>query len=395
LEADDERSAAGRLQIMNCIPIQIVEATGQNGSVKKGLFQGVSGKNALSILSRVSTRDILRFSQDLSGLLKAGLPVDRALSILSEVSENRKLQAIIKDVLKLVQSGSYLSDAMARHPEAFSNFYINMIRAGEAGGVLEPVLERLGIFLENRQELKDYIISAMVYPAFLMTVSGLSIIILMTFVIPKFAVIFADMGEAIPLSTKILLNISEMLRYYWWALLMACTGGIVIFQRYQKSSSGRRRVDNMKIKMPLLGQLFVKIEVARFARTLGTLVKSGVPILQALELVRAIAGNIIFSQAMKQVHDRVKEGDRISKPMTETGVFPLLAVQMITVGEESGTLDDMLLRVADQYEKTVRNLVKRFIRLLEPALILLMGLMVGFIVISMLMAIFSVNDMPF
>jgi len=284
---------------------------------------------------------------------------------------------------------------MSVHPEAFSKFYVNMVRAGEAGGVLGTVLERLGEFLETSQELKDYIRSAMVYPLFLLFVGGISVIILLVFVIPKFSVIFADMRQAIPLSTRILLGMSSFLKSFWWLILPAAGGALFAFKRYADTPAGKQRLDRFSLRAPLTGDLIRKIEVARFSRTLGTLMGSGVPILRALELVRDIISNTVIAGALETVRERVKEGERLSKPLEDTQVFPSLAVQMITVGEESGKLDEMLVRVAQNYEKTVRNTVKRLISLLEPAMILVMGIVVGFIVISMLMAIFSMNEMPF
>ncbi|MEE4359822.1 MAG: type II secretion system inner membrane protein GspF [Desulfococcaceae bacterium] len=389
VDADDEKKAAGKLQEMGYIPIRIAVSGG-----KVGISSGVSSDFS-ALFQRISTKDVMLFTQDLSALLEAGLPVDRSLAILTDLIENRKFRQTVREILKSVQGGVYLSDAMSQHPKAFSKFYVNMVRAGEVGGVLGTVLERLGSFLETSQELKDYIRSALVYPLFLLFVGGISVIILLIFVIPKFSVIFADMGQAIPLSTRILLGFSELLKSYWWLLLFGCGCGIAAFLRYAGTEAGRYRIDREKIRLPVLGDLIRKIEVARFSRTMGTLMGSGVPILRAIELVRDIIGNQIIAAAMDRVYDRVKEGERLSKPLEDTQVFPALAVQMITVGEESGRLDDMLLRVAQNYEKTVRNTVKRLISLLEPVMILLMGIVVGFIVISMLMAIFSMNEIPF
>ncbi len=390
LEAAEESGVVARIHEMGYIPIRI-SPTGRD---HRGLDRYLSG-NILSIFTGISTKDVVIFTQDISSLLDAGLPVDRALSILIDVAEKESVKEVIKDILKTVQGGSYLSDALAKHPRVFSTLYVNMVRAGEAGGVLEAVLVRLGIFLETSQDLKDYIKSALVYPIFLGFVSGISIIILLTFVLPKFSIIFSDMGESIPLSTRFLLGLSEILRTYWWVILCGLGAICYFLRRYMRTPAGRLRLDQYKMGLPVAGELVKKIEVARFARTLGTLTKSGVPILQALNLVKDIIGNQIIAQAMEKTYQRVKEGERLSKPLFETGVFPVLAIQMITVGEETGRLDKMLLRVADNYEKVVKNTVKRFMSFLEPAMILAMGLVVGFIVISMLMAIFSMNEMPF
>jgi len=338
---------------------------------------------------------VMIFTQDLSVLLNAGLPVDRALAIQIDVTEKERFREVIGEILKAVQGGSYLSDALARYPRAFSPFYVNMIRAGETGGVIGPVLERLALFLESAQELRDFVRSAMVYPLFLVAVGGVSIIILMTYVIPKFSVIFADMGQAIPLTTRLLLGFSYFLRDYGWLLLLCVIGLVYLAKRYIATPPGRQRFDRMKLRLPVSGDLVRKIEVARFSRTLGTLTKSGVPILQALTLVREIIGNREIARSLERVNSRVKEGDRLSKALNDLNLFPSLAVQMITVGEETGRLDAMLLRVAENYEKIVKDAVKRFINLLEPAMILFMGVIVGLIVISMLTAIFSMNEMPF
>ncbi len=390
LEADEEKKAAAQLQALGLIPMRIVQAKG-NG---KGLASNL-GEQFLNLLNGVSSKDVMVFTQDLATLLEAGLPVDRALSLLIESAEKKPFKMVVGDILKTVQGGGYLSDALAKHPRAFTSFYVSMVRAGEAGGVLEAVLSRLGEFMESSQELRDYIKSAMVYPIFLVGVGGLSIIILLTFVIPKFSIIFSDMGQSIPLSTQILLGISELLQSYWWVILVVLGAAYFFLRKYLKTPAGRLKFDRKKMKFPVVGELIKKIEVARFARTLGTLTKSGVPILQALMLVKDIVGNRVISAAMENVYARVKEGDRLSKPLRDTGIFPPLAIQMITVGEETGKLDRMLLRVAESYEKMVRNMVKRLISLLEPTMILLMGLVVGFVVVSMLMAVFSMNEMPF
>ncbi|MBC8466501.1 MAG: type II secretion system inner membrane protein GspF [Deltaproteobacteria bacterium] len=390
LEAEGEKGVVTELHDMGFIPIRIALSKGSGKRLDVDISKQIS-----SFLKGVSSKDILAFTQDLSTLLESGLPVDRALSILIEAAEKEKVKEVVGDILKTVQGGGYLSDAMAKHPKVFSTFYVNMVKAGEAGGVLESVLGRLGAFLESSQELKDYIKSALVYPLFLVFVGGASIIILLTFVIPKFSVIFSDMGQEIPFTTRFLLDLSEVLRSYWWVILGGL-GAIVFFlRRYFSTRAGRLRLDRNKLSFPVVGGLVRKIEVARFARTLGTLTKSGVPILQALVLVKDIIGNRVIAKSMEEVYDKVKEGDKLSKPLSDSGIFPSLAIQMITVGEETGRLDGMLLRVAENYEKMVKDTVKRFISLLEPAMILAMGLVVGFVVISMLMAIFSMNEMPF
>ncbi len=388
LEAAETRDAVAKLQEMGYIPIRVSSTNGRR-------WLDADLGNALALFRRVSTRDVMTFTQDLSTLLGAGLPVDRALTILIDIQQNEKFRNVVADILKTVQGGGYLSDALGKHPRIFSTFYVNMVRAGEVGSVLESVLDRLSIFLENSEELRDYIRSSMVYPLFLVFVGGLSIIILLTFVVPKFSLIFADMGQAVPGTARFLLGLSDILRQYWFVFIGGVGALYYFFRRYTRTPAGRLKMDQYKMKLPVSGDYVRKVETARFARTLGTLTNSGVPILQAIKLVTDIIGNRVIAHAMTSVYDRVKEGERLSKPLGDVGVFPSLAIQIITVGEETGKLDKMLLRVADNYEKIVRDMVKKFVSLLEPAMILAMGVIVGFIVISMLMAIFSMNDMPF
>jgi general secretion pathway protein F len=270
-----------------------------------------------------------------------------------------------------------------------------MVKAGEIGGVLPEVLERLSLSLVSAQELKDFIISAMIYPSFLVLVGGGSLVVLLTFVIPKFSMIFSDMGTALPFSTKALLTLSTGLKEWWWLILIVIAAVWLLYFQYSKTPSGRYRLDQFKLRLPMMGKLITRIETARFSRTLGVLLKSGVSILQALELVRAIIANTVTAGAMKDVHARVKEGDRLSQSLEDAGILPSLGLQMIIVGEESGRLEDMLIQVAESYEKSVKESVKRLTALLEPVMILFMGLVVGFVVISMLMGIFSMNDIPF
>ncbi len=390
IEAPDDKGVVTKLDSMGYIPIRITP-----GGKEKRKYQLDVSDFLSNTFKRVSGKDVMLFTQDLATLLEAGLPVDKSLSILTEATEKEKFKEIIQDILKTVQGGSYLSDALSKYPRIFSKFYVNMIRAGEAGGILEPVLVRLGMFLETSQDLKDFIISAMVYPIFLVFVGGASIIVLLTFVIPKFSLIFADLGAAIPLSTQILLGLSAFIRGYWWVMAGSIILLFYFFKRYSNTPEGKLNIDKQKIRLPVLGDLIKKVEVARFSRTLGTLIRSGVPILQALTLVKDIIGNRVIAASMDDVREKVQKGDRLSKPLNNSGFFPSLAIQMITVGEETGRLDEMLLKVAENYEKIVKSMVKRFIGLLEPAMILIMGLLVGFIVISMLMAIFSINEIPF
>ncbi len=384
MEGRDEKAVVDSLQKLGYIPIRI--STVQE---KGALFKA----SVRSYFERVTTRDLMLFTQELSTLLEAGLPLDRSLQILTELSTKAKFQEVVKDLLRKIEAGSSFSEALSAYPSIYPKLYVNMTRAGEAGGVLNIILSRLAKYLQTSKEMKDYLISVLIYPAILTFASGLSIIILLTFVIPRFAKIFADMGKTIPLPTQILLSISQFVRSYWWAL----GGGLVLawfgIKSYIKQGEGKVQWDQLKLRLAIVGNLVRQIEIARFARTLGTLIQSGVPILQAIQIVRETVNNEIIARAVGEVHTGVKQGGGISKSLKNLNVFPPLAVQMITVGEETGRLDEMLIKVAENYEASLQNALKRFISLLEPMIILVMGGMVGFIVVSMLMAIFSVNEM--
>jgi general secretion pathway protein F len=378
IEAADEKSAIERLKNSGIIPLKV--AAPEEGIKKR-------------ITLRSSKTDLLTFTTELSSLLSAGLPLDRSLNILSEISESKEMKNIIQSILKSIREGSSFSDALQRHPKVFPRLYINMIRAGEAGGVLDVVLDKLNEFLESSKELKEHVLSVMIYPIILIVTGGISIIILLTYVLPKFSVIFAELGSSLPLPTQVLLRFSNALKSYWWIVLSVMIAGWIIFKNYIKSDTGRYNWDAFKLK--LMGEVIRKLETARFCRTLGTLLRSGVPLLQALNNARDVINNQVIASAIDAVSAGAKEGKGIAVPLSSANVFPPLALSMIKVGEETGQLDNMLMKVASTYEKSLNVAIKRFVSLLEPAMILSMGLIIGFIVISMLMAIFSITELPF
>ncbi|MEZ4578073.1 MAG: type II secretion system F family protein [Desulfobacterales bacterium] len=312
LEAVGEKDAAVKLQAMDYIPIRIQAAAG-GGSFSLNRSLNIS-MDISTLFQRVSSKDVMMFTLDLHALLHAGLPVDKALSILINVAEKAKFKTVIAGILKNVQSGNSLSEALAKYPRIFPTLYINMVKAGETGGVLPAVLERLGSFLENSQDLKDYIKSAMVYPLFLVFVGGISIVIMLAFVVPRFAVIFADMGQAMLASTQLLLGISHGLRDYWWLILLVIGAVAYAVRKYVQTPAGRLRTDRAKVAAPVVGNLVKSVEAARFTRTLGTLMHSGVPILQALRLVQEIITNQMIAGELERVYHRVKEGENLSNP---------------------------------------------------------------------------------
>ncbi len=376
IEAVDEKDVAERLKNSGIIPISIA-------SPKEGL-----GKRFV----RRSRGDILTFTTELSSLLGAGLPLDRSLNILSEITESSEMKNIIKSVLKSIREGSSFSDALQKNPRVFPKLYVNMIRAGEAGGVLDVVLDKLNEFLESARELKDHVFSAMIYPVILLLTGGASIVVLLTWVLPRFSVIFSEMHTQLPASTRLIIGFSGAVASYWWIFLACIAGGWVLFRNYIKSPQGRLQWDSFKLK--LMGDVIRKIETARFARTLGTLLRSGVPLLQALQNSKDIINNQVMASAIDSVSRGAKEGKGIAGPLAAVNILPPLALSMIKVGEETGQLDTMLLKVAVTYEKSLRVAIKRLVSFMEPALILGMGLIIGFIVMSMLMAIFSITNLP-
>ncbi|MGB9627183.1 MAG: type II secretion system F family protein [Thermodesulfobacteriota bacterium] len=385
MEGKDESAILQSLHRLGYFPIRI----GYPESKKRGF------RLSRLLPRRVGIRELLVFTQEFSTLLSAGLPLDRSLSILESLTENRRFKETLKNVLQRVEGGSSLAEALSSHPQIFPKLYVNMVRAGEAGGFLEVIFARLVRYLQSLKEIREALISVMIYPLILTFISGVSIIILVTFVVPRFARIFSDMGQAIPIPTQIVLTVSHWIRDYWWIGLGSVLLAYLSLKVYTREEERKFQWDQFKLKWFILGDLLRKMEVARFSRILGTLLQSGVSILSALNLVKEISQNLAFSKAIGTTHDRLREGKGISKSLMETGVFPPLALHMIGVGEETGRLDEMLLRVAEVYEENVQMALKRFVSLLEPIVILLMGGLVGFIVISMLLAIFSINEIPF
>ncbi len=378
IEAADERTAVERLRNTGVIPLKV--APPKEGFKKRFALKSSKG-------------DILTFTTELSALLGAGLPLDRSLNILSDISESKEMKGIIQSILKSIREGSSFSDALQRHPKVFPKIYVNMIRAGEAGGVLDVVLDKLNEFLESTKELKDHIFSAMIYPVILIVTGGISIIILLTYVLPKFSVIFAELGSSLPLPTQIVLSFSGFLGSFWWVVLILAFSVWVILTNYVKTPAGRYKWDSLKLRF--MSDVIRKLETARFARTLGTLLKSGVPLLQALNNAKDVINNQVIASAIDRVSRGAKEGKGIALPLSDANILPPLALSMIKVGEETGQLDAMLMKVASTYERSLRVAIKRFVSFFEPMTILGMGLIIGFIVVSMLMAIFSITELPF
>jgi general secretion pathway protein F len=384
MDGADDKTVALKLQDMGLIPIQI----GARQSSQPLKF------NFRFRLRKISSKDVMFFTQELSTLVNAGLPLDRSLAICKELSEKSVVRSIVEDILQGIKGGKTFADSLASHPTAFSKLYVNMVRAGEASGSLPLVLDRLVEFQQAADELKSYLISSLIYPAVLTSVGAASIVILLNFVIPKFAQVFQDAGQSLPLPTQILLSISEFSKAYWWVLGSIAGLAAFGFSRYIGTERGRWAWDTLKLKVAILGELLRKIEVARISKTLGTLVHNSVPLIHSLNIVKEISGNVVVAKAVQEIAEGVKKGEGVAGPMKRTGAFPPLAVHLIEVGEETGRMDSMLLELSKVYDKEVRSAIKNLIALFEPVMILFMGLVVGMIVISMLLAIVSINDVP-
>jgi type II secretory pathway component PulF len=387
MEAPDARSVIERLQRDAYFPIEV--ASQEQGRGLARLAWPTFGQGG------VKGRELVAFTQQLAMLLEAGLPLDRALGIQEELATSPRIKTITGDVLRSVRSGASLGDALAKHhPRPFSRLYINMVRAGEKGGVLEVTLKRLAEFLEEAQAFRDALVSALIYPSLLTLVGGAAVVFLMTFVIPRFADIFRDMGQTIPIPTQVLLSVSTWLQHFWWAVALAVLAAALAGRVILSTAAGRLRADRLLLRIPVLGEVALKTEVARFTRILGTLLQSGVAMIGALTVVRDMMSNHVLIGAVGSLVEGVKRGAGLAGPMAESKAFPPLAIHMVRVGEETGHLDEMLLKAAAAFEGDTRILVKRLISLAEPLIILVMGLVVGFIVVAMLLAIFSITDIP-
>jgi general secretion pathway protein F len=381
LSGENEKTIARDLRKQGLTPIYVGVAPNSSGlEIKLPSFGG--GKR----------RDVLFFTQELSTLLNSGVPLDRAISITGELTERPGFRFIVLDVLRVLKGGRTLADSLATHPDYFSDLYINMVRAGEASGSLAVIFERLADFERTRDELRNYIISSMVYPALLACVGLASILILLNFVVPRFASIFEGTTMKMPLPTKIMLDASNIVRTYWWMGASAVAAFAIFWKAYTGTVAGRLWWDGARLKIPLLGDAMLKAETSRFARAMATLVSNTVPLVQSIGIAAATLNNKTISGALVGVAQGVKRGEGIAVPLRKAGVFPPLASHLLTVGEETGKLDQMFARMADIYENDTRAAIRRFTSIFEPLVILIMGVMVGGLILSMLMAITSIND---
>jgi len=344
---------------------------------------------SFSFGSGVSTRDVVIFTRQFATMINSGLPLVQSLDILAEQTENAALRKTIAGVLYDVESGHTLADAMGKHDDVFTELYVNMVAAGEAGGILDTILLRLATFLEKNDALVRKIKGAMIYPGVIFSVAGGAVVILLLFVIPTFQQMFASAGIPLPLPTQIVITMSEFLQNYWWA----CGAGVIAFivgiRQYYQTSTGQLVLDRLLLGLPILGDLQRKSAVARFTRTLGTLVSSGVSILEGLEITAKTAGNRVIHDAVMGSRASIAGGETIAGPLKESGVFPPMVVQMINVGEQTGGLDEMLTKIADFYDEEVDAAVEALLSAMEPIMIVVLGVVVGGMIVAMYLPIFD------
>lgn len=383
MEAADETALTLALQKQGLIPVKVRTAG------------GLAGYWAQRNRKRVSEKEITALTRSMATLLESGLPLDRSLNILIDLSEEEHITELLSKIQGQVRGGSTFSQALESHGGVFSKLYINMVRAGEASGALEAALTRLAEYLDKAAELKETIKSALVYPMILLTVAGLSVILLLVFVVPQFTQLFDDMGEKLPFATQVVIAVGDVFRDYWWALLASVALIAVLIQKQLERPEVRDRWDRKLLTLPLFGDLVWKLETARFCHTLSTLLENGMPLLGALGLAKEVVSNRKIGAQLTEMTEELKRGKGLAEPLAKNQVLPKMALQMIKVGEESGRLDPMLTKVANIYDQETRAAVQRMLTLLEPVLIIGLGIVVAGIIMSILVAILSANELVF
>ena len=381
LEAENAQLVVGKLREMGYVPIEIQQAGG--AGLKKEL-------KIPGFTDRVKLKDVAVFSRQFATMINSGLSLLRSLYILADQTENKALAEIINHVRLDVEKGSSLSAALAKHPKAFNRLYISMVRAGEIGGVLDSVLLRLATTIEKQVELRRKVKSAMTYPVVVAVLVLLIVTAMLLFVIPMFEDLYKELGGKLPAPTQFLINISKLCRKLWWLIIGGEIAAVFGFRKWINSENGRQRWDALKLKMPIFGGLVRKTALARFGRTLSALVRSGVPILESLDIVAETSGNYVVAQAVRDTQAAVKRGDPLSRKLEDHPVFPPMVVQMMAVGEETGALDEMLDKIADFYDQEVEATVDALTSLIEPLLIVVMGICVGGMVIALYMPMFNI-----
>jgi type IV pilus assembly protein PilC len=374
-EVKDRTEAIGLLRKQRLVPIKLEEKA--------------AGFQMPTFGSGVATRDIVIFTRQFATMINAGLPLVQSLDILAKQSENKALRKVIEQVLYDVESGQTLADAMRQHERVFTQLYVNMVAAGEAGGILDTILLRLAVFLEKADALKRKIKGAMIYPGVILTVAIGAVSVLLMFVIPTFQEMFESAGIALPGPTQFVIFLSESLQSRWYVFVLAIVGSVVLIRQYYKTPGGELNIDRILLHLPILGPLQRKAAIARFTRTLGTLVASGVSILDGLEITARTSGNRVLHDAIMESRSSIAGGETISEPLKKSGVFPPMVVQMINVGEQTGGLDEMLTKIADFYDEEVDAAVEALLSAMEPIMIVFLGVIVGGMIVAMYLPIFD------
>jgi type IV pilus assembly protein PilC len=402
IEADNQTTALSRIREKGMFPTSVNEVTaasarpGKSGKTtknKSGSSSGLKKEIKLPVLfARVKTKELMVFTRQLATLVDAGLPLVRSMQVLEKQEKNPMLKKALGDMADSIQSGSTFAEALAQHPKIYNKLYVNMAKAGEVGGVLDQVLVRLAEFMEKAQKIKNKVVGAMMYPMVVMVMALGILTFLMIVIIPKFKEIFSELleGQALPGLTQFVMGASELMTKRLPFLIIGVVGLVFLMKMAAKTKQGSLFIDHLKLKMPVFGNLVRKTVVGRFTRTLGTLMASGVPVLQALNIVRDTAGNEVVAKAVNQIHDAVKEGENMAPPIEASGVFPPMVVSMVQVGEETGELPEMLMKIADSYDDEVDNAVAGLTSVIEPLLIVFLALVVGTIVIALFLPLISI-----
>lgn len=379
IEAESEQDAINKLNRMGYFPISV---QAEDLSVDR---------HDLLRFWKVSHKDITIFTRQLSTLIESGVNIITGLNIIQNQIPNKYLKAILNDVIGKIKDGKSLSESLAFHRNLFSDLYTSLLRSGEAGGTIEETLKRLADFLEKEQEFKSSVRAALVYPLFILSVSIMTIIVLLGFVIPRLVSMFQDMGQILPLPTKVLINISGFLREFWWMILASIFAFVFLIKRLNSRPAGKIMLDRARLRLPVLGTIVLKTEISRLMRTMSLLLSSGLPIVSALDVCTSVLENQILKAELHKFKEKIAGGESFSHCLTGSQLFPAFVTNIVTVGEEAGTLEKSLMRIADDYERQVDKSLKSLTQLLEPVIILVMGVVVGFIVLSMLLPIFQIN----
>jgi type IV pilus assembly protein PilC len=379
-EAENESAVLAKLHSQQLHVVSISEA--KNGRAKAASPAAPSGK-------RVKLKSMVIFSRQFATMIDAGVAIVRCLDILENQTKDPVLKPVIAQCKKDVKGGMSLTDAFAKHPNVFSRLYVNMVKAAETGGILDKILDRLATFLETEQEVRSKIKSAMIYPILVLVFALTMVVALFMFVLPKFKELFDSLNVELPAATRALFGISEIMRSYWYAGVVVIAALAVAFKWYKNTEQGAWQIDMLKLRFPVIGELVQKMAISRFARTFATLIHSGVPMMRSLEIVGETAGNRVIAKAVDNARNAIREGQKISVPLAQSGLFPGMVTHMIDIGEETGRLSDMLSKVSDFYDQEVENAVKALTSLIEPCLIVVMGGIVGFIAVSIMAPIFK------